>query len=108
MPPAYLMEDEALAAELRRETRTERMEQRVKRTMKEAIEFAATISGTDTSEFVTRAAFEAALDKIRSTRSVGLTAADALRFCEALDKKQEPNPAMRQLMAEHDDYVTEE
>jgi uncharacterized protein (DUF1778 family) len=102
-----LLEDQALAARLRHETRTERMEQRVTRTVKVTVAFAAAMSGMATSEFVSRAAFEAALERLRSTRSARLAADDALRFCEALDRRREPNTAIRQLMAEHDEHVAE-
>jgi uncharacterized protein (DUF1778 family) len=107
MTLSFFMREDAVVDELRKETRSERMEQRVKPVMKEAIELAAILSGTDTSEFVTRAAFEAALEKIRSSRFVSLNASDAARFCAALDAPSPPTEALKELMAEHDAYVSE-
>jgi uncharacterized protein (DUF1778 family) len=99
------MDSETLGQELARETRSERMEQRVKPTMKQAIEFAAALSGTDTSEFVSMAAFQAAIERIVSMRRTQLMGGDAERFFTALDRKAEPNEAMRKLMAEHADRL---
>jgi uncharacterized protein (DUF1778 family) len=98
---AYLMDSETLGQELAREARSERMEQRVKPTMKQAIEFAAALSGTDTSEFVSMAAFQAAMDRIMAMRRTRLAGDDAERFFAALDRRSGPNDAMRKLMAEH-------
>jgi uncharacterized protein (DUF1778 family) len=98
---AFLLTPEMLVNELSREARTERMEQRVKPSMKQAIEFAAALAGTDTSEFVSTAAFQAAIDRIASTRRMRLSGEDADRFFAVLDRKPEPNQAMRTLMAEH-------
>jgi uncharacterized protein (DUF1778 family) len=105
MAQAYLMDMETLGQELARETRSERMEQRVKPTMKQAIEFAAALSGTDTSEVVSMAAFQAAIDRIISMRRTRLIGDDAGRFFAALDRKAEPNEAMRKIMAEHADRM---
>jgi uncharacterized protein (DUF1778 family) len=102
---AYLMDSETLGQELARESRSERMEQRVKPTMKQAIEFAAALSGTDTSEFVSMAAFQAAMDRIISMRRTRLIGDDAGRLFAALDRKAKPNEAMRKLMAEHADRM---
>lgn len=99
---ALLMTPEALAEQLARESRSERMEQRVKPSVKQAIEFAAAAAGTDTSEFVSTAAFQAALDRIESMRRTRLTGEDAARFFAALDREARPNAAMRTLMAELD------
>jgi uncharacterized protein (DUF1778 family) len=105
MTQAYLMDSETLGQELARESRSERMEQRVKPTMKQAIEFAAALSGTDTSEFVSMAAFQAAMDRIISMRRTRLIGDDAGRLFAALDRKAKPNEAMRKLMAEHADRM---
>jgi uncharacterized protein (DUF1778 family) len=78
------------------------MEQRVKPSMKQAIEFAAALAGTDTSEFVSTAAFQAAMDRIASTRRAQIAGEDAIRFFSALDRNAEPNVAMRELMAAYD------
>jgi uncharacterized protein (DUF1778 family) len=103
MTKAYLLDSEMLGRKLASETRSERMEQRVKPTMKQAIEFAAALSGTDTSEFVSMAAFQAAMDRIVSMRRTRLTGDDVERFFAALDRTAGPNEAMRKLMAEHAD-----
>jgi uncharacterized protein (DUF1778 family) len=95
---ANLISAEALVDRLARETRSERMEQRVKPSMKQAIEFAAALSGTDTSEFVSTAALQAAMDRVAAMRRTRLAGEDA-----ALDREARPNEAMRTLMAEHDD-----
>jgi uncharacterized protein (DUF1778 family) len=102
---AYLMDSEMLGQELARESRSERMEQRVKPTMKQATEFAAALSGADTSEFVSMAAFQAAMDRIMSMRRTRPMGDDAERFFAALDRKAEPNEAMRKLMADHADRM---
>ncbi len=61
MQISSLLDTESLTQGLAKETRSERMEQRVKPSMKQIIEYAATLSGTDTSEFVSTAAFQAAM-----------------------------------------------
>ncbi len=99
---AFLLTPEMLVNELARESRSERMEQRVKPSMKQAIEFAAALAGTDTSEFVSTAAFQAAMDRIESTRRTRIDGDDAARFFSALDRNPEPNAAMRELMAAYD------
>ena len=96
---SFLMNSDALTQELRRETRSDRMEQRVKPTIKQVIEYAATLSGADMSEFVSTAAYKAAMDKIMSTRFVHLTWDDALRFGKSLEINKGPNQAMSDLMA---------
>jgi uncharacterized protein (DUF1778 family) len=105
---AFLMDTDQLARALARETRSERMEQRIKPTMKQAIEFAAALSGADTSEFVSTAAFRAALEKINSMRVTRLFGEDAERFFTALDRRRGPNEAMRRLTAEHDEGLGED
>ncbi len=105
---AYLMAPEELAAALGRESRSERMEQRVKPSMKRVIELAAALAGTDTSEFVSIAAFQAAMDRIGSTRRVRLASEDAIRFFAALDRNPPPNAEMRKLMTEHDQSAFED
>ncbi len=105
---AYLMDSETLGQELAHEARSERMEQRVKPTMKQAIEFAAALSGTDTSEFVSTAAFQAAMDKIMSMRHTHLVGDDANRFFAALDSGKGPNEAMRKLMTDYDEGVVDD
>lgn len=79
------------------------MEQRVKPSMKQAIEFAAALTGTDTSEFVSTAAFQAAMEKVAGVRRTVLDGEDAARFLAALDREAQPNAAMRDLMAKHDE-----
>ena len=108
VPTAFLLDAGTLAQELASEMRSERMEQRVKPTMKQAIEFAAALAGTDTSEFVSTAAFQAAMDKIASVRTTRLTGDDAARFFAALDRKAGPNEAMRALMADYDAGMVED
>ncbi len=105
---AFLISPEALVDQLARESRSERMEQRVKPSMKQAIEFAAALSGTDTSEFVSTAAFKAAMDRVGAMRRTKLDGEDAARFFAALDRETQPNEAMRTLMAEHDKTLTDD
>jgi len=105
---AFLMDAETVVKELSQEKRSERMEQRVKPTMKQAIEFAAAMSGTDTSEFVSAAAFQAAMDKITGMRYTRLSGEDATRFFAALERKRGPNEAMRELMAGYDESMDED
>lgn len=105
---AFLMSPDVLVDELSHENRSERMEQRVKPTMKQAIEFAAALSGTDTSEFVSSAAFQAAMDKIVSMRHTRLAGEDAARFFAAVERKSGPNEAMRKLMADYDNGMVED
>jgi len=96
---SFLMNSDAITQELRRETRSDRMEQRVKPTIKQVIEYAATLSGTDMSEFVSTAAYKAAMDKIMSMRFMHITGDDALRFSKSLEINKGPNQAMSDLMA---------
>jgi uncharacterized protein (DUF1778 family) len=51
------------------------------------------------------AAFQAAIERIVSMRRTQLMGGDAERFFTALDRKAEPNEAMRKLMAEHADRL---
>ena len=102
-----LLDTESLTQGLAKETRSERMEQRVKPSMKQIIEYAATLSGTDTSEFVSTAAFQAAMDKIGALSHTRLDGEDATRFFAALERKPEPNQAMKELMAGYDESLDE-
>jgi uncharacterized protein (DUF1778 family) len=104
---AFLMDTDALAEELASQARSERMEQRIKPTMKSAIEFAAALSGTDTSEFVSTAAFQAALAKIASMRQTHLNNDDAERFFAALERRSGPNQALRDLMEDYDEGMVD-
>jgi len=98
----------SLAQGLAKETRSERMEQRVKPSMKQIIEYAASLSGTDTSEFVSTAAFQAALDKVGALSRTQLDSEDAARFFAALERRPEPNQAMKDLMAGYDEGMDED
>lgn len=46
------------------------------------------LSGTDASEFVSMAAFQAAVDRILSMRRTRLTEADAERLFASLDREE--------------------
>lgn len=107
MQISTILDAESLARGLAAETRSERMEQRVKPSMKQIIEYAATLSGTDTSEFVSTAAFQAAMDKIGSLSRLSLDEADAARFFAALERRPKPNQAMTDLMAGYDSGMDE-
>lgn len=89
------------------ETRTERLEQRIKPTVKKTIEIAAALTGTDTSDFIVTAAYEAALKRLEGTRATELLGEDARRFFAALDRSGagEPTEAMRQAMADYERQV---
>lgn len=108
MITSSFVDSRSLAQDLSKETRSERMEQRIKPSMKQIIEYAATLSGTDTSEFVSTAAFEAAMSKIGAMWRTPLEGEDAARFLAALDRKHEPNQAMKDLMADYDESMDEE
>lgn len=105
---AFLMDTDTLVQALSQETRSERMEQRVKPTMKQAIEFAATLSGTDTSEFVSTAAFQVAVQKINAMHHMHLSGDDAERFFAALERKRGPNEAMKKLMTDYKGMVEDD
>jgi hypothetical protein len=55
---AGFLDIETMVRKLQSETRSERLEQRIKPTMKQMIELAAMLTGTDTSEFVTNGGAE--------------------------------------------------
>jgi len=105
--PTIPLDMDSVIDELRRETRSERLEQRVKPTMKQVIELAATLAGTDTSEFVTMAAFQAAIERIGGLHRLRLSADQAETFFAALDEPRAPTAELRQLMAKHDALVEE-
>lgn len=92
---------------LARETRSERMEQRVKPTMKRTIEMAAALAGTDTSDFVAQAAYREALRRFDELSVTRLNDDDAKRFFAALERRDGPNEAMRDLMADYDASVVD-
>jgi uncharacterized protein (DUF1778 family) len=81
---AGFLDIETMVRELQSEIRSERLEQRIKPTMKQMIELAAMLTGTDTSEFVTMAALQAAIERIREMRRVQLTAEQAARFFDTV------------------------
>ncbi len=108
MQISSLFDTTSLVQDLAKETRSERMEQRVKPSMKRIIEYAATLSGADTSEFVSTAAFQAALDKVGALSRTRLDGEDAARFFAALERRPEPNQAMKDLMAGHDEGMDED
>jgi uncharacterized protein (DUF1778 family) len=105
---AGFLDIETMVRELQSETRSERLEQRIKPTMKQMIELAAMLTGTDTSEFVTMAAFQAAIERIREMRRIQLTAEQAATFFAAIEKPRPPTQELRDLMARHDSLVEED
>jgi uncharacterized protein (DUF1778 family) len=107
IPTAFLVGSAAFGRELANEKHSERMEQRVKPLVKQTIEMAAALSGSETSEFVTMAAFQAALDRIQSMRKTALDAEDTRRFFAVIDAASGPNAAMRELMADYQDGLVE-
>jgi len=94
-------------ARIAEETRSERLEQRIKPTVKKTIEIAAAMSGTDTSDFVVTAAYEAALRRLEGARLTELAGEDAERFFAALDRAEakEPTKAMKRAMGQYGKQV---
>jgi uncharacterized protein (DUF1778 family) len=60
------------------------------------IELAAMLTGTDTSEFVTMAAFQAAIEHIREMRRIQLTAEQAVTFFAAIEEPRDPGTSRPQ------------
>ena len=87
------------------ETKSARLEQRTKPRVKATIERAAAVVGVDTSDFVTNAAYTAALATIEQVNRTVLDANASAAFFEGLDRVDGPNKAMRDLMAEYEASV---
>jgi uncharacterized protein (DUF1778 family) len=88
-----------------KEPRSERMEQRAKPTVKRLIETAAALLGADTSDFVTGAAYRAAVATIEEFRTLQLSMEETQRFLEALDRPPAPTEALKRLMQEYEEGV---
>jgi uncharacterized protein (DUF1778 family) len=97
-----------MVRELQGEIRSEWLEQRVKPTMKQIIELAATLAGTDTSEFVTMAAFQAAIERIGGMRRMQLTGEQAAKFFTAIENPRAPTQELRDLLAKHDSLIEDD
>jgi uncharacterized protein (DUF1778 family) len=91
--------------EVVKEARSERMEQRTKPTVKRLIETAAALVGADTSDFVTSAAYRAAMATIEEFRTIQLSAAETKRFLAALENPPASTEALKRLMAEYEEGV---
>lgn len=87
------------------EARSERMEQRIKPSVKRIIESAAKLIGSDTSDFVTMAAYREAVRTIEESRTIRLTLEDSKRFLDALEHPASPTEAMKAMMAEYEESV---
>jgi uncharacterized protein (DUF1778 family) len=105
---AAFLDIETMVGELRSETRSERPEQRIKPTIKQTIEWAAMLTGTETSEFVTMAAFQAAIERIREMCRIQLTAEQAARFFAAIEEPRAPTQELRDLRARRAFLVEED
>lgn len=79
--------------------KTKRIEARVTPETKEAIEHAAALEGISVTDFIVRAARDAAEQTIRSHEVITLSAEDSLRFVEAILNPPEPNEALRRAFA---------
>ncbi len=88
-----------------REKKTARLEQRTKPRVKETIERAAAVIGVDASDFVTDAAYRAALATLEACHRTTLDAAASKAFFDAMDRIGGPNDAMRDLMADYEGMV---
>ena len=75
--------------------RDSRLELRVAREEKEAIERAAALSGSSTTDFVRSTMLAASGQAIRAHRSLALTSEGAAAFVEAITNPPEPNENLR-------------
>ena len=87
------------------ERRSDRMEQRVRPSVKRTIEAAARLSGQDTSDFVTKAAFDRAMAELEGRLTTVVPAARFAALAAALDRAADPAPALRDLMERYERTV---
>jgi uncharacterized protein (DUF1778 family) len=80
--------------------RDSRLELRVNRSEKEAIERAAALSGSSTTDFVRSTMLVAAERAVRAHESLALTSEGAVAFVEAITNPPEPNENLRALVRE--------
>ena len=83
------------------QTRSERIEARTTPDTLAIVRRAAEIQGRSVSDFVVSAAETAARATIEEEQIIRLSAADQLRFVEALLNPSEPAPAMQRAHARH-------
>ncbi|ACJ00356.1 MULTISPECIES: DUF1778 domain-containing protein [Rhodospirillales] len=89
------------------ERRSDRMEQRVRPSVKRTIEAAALLAGQDTSDFVTKAAFDRALAELETRFSTRLPIQQFEALAAALDTPPSPSSALRDLMDVYERVVDE-
>jgi uncharacterized protein (DUF1778 family) len=88
-----------------RESKSARLEQRTKPRVKETIERAAASLGVDTSDFVTSAAYQQALQTLEAQQRTALDSHASIAFFAAIDSLSEPTDAMKRLMADYEACV---
>lgn len=80
--------------------RDSRLELRVSKHEKEAIERAATLSGSSTTDFVRSAMLAASEKAVRAHETLSLTSEGAAAFVDAITNPPEPNENLRALARE--------
>lgn len=82
-----------------------RLDVRIAESEKSAIDQAAALEGSNTSDFVRRSALKAAHDAIRAHTGAQLSLADTRRFVAALKNPPAPNEKLRALARDFGDEV---
>jgi uncharacterized protein (DUF1778 family) len=82
------------------QVRDSRLELRVSRQEKDAIERAAALSGSSTTDFVRSAMLVASERAVRSHETLALTSEGAAAFVDAITNPPEPNENLRSLARE--------
>lgn len=80
--------------------RDSRLELRLSRHEKEAVERAATLSGSSTTDFVRSTMLAASEKAVRAHETLALTSEGATAFVEAITNPPEPNENLRALARE--------
>lgn len=88
------------------EKKSARMNFRTQPHIKDAIQKAAALAGVDESVFTMSAAYNRALETIQTHERTFLSAVDHEAFFAALNVPPEPNDALRDAFARHNDTVT--
>lgn len=82
--------------------KSERLEARVTRQQKQLFQHAAQLRGVSLTDFLVTSAQDIAEATIREHSVITLTARDSIAFAEALLNPREPNAALRNAFARHD------
>lgn len=89
-----------------RERNTARFSFRTTERIKQTVEHAASLLGQDTSTFAVNAAYQRALETIRSHEVTHLQPEDHEAFFKALEQPQEPTDKLREAFRRHREGIT--